>query len=175
MRWRWMVGEIIQEVRLTKPFWTISFIVVGIALIGVAILTRSQPLAVRLMLCASVLIILVVIPDIRAFYGKEGIKVTFGPGGIWKIRIPRDEVTLISIIEFNPMRDFGGWGIKAGRLQYRGVLMIATTASGNRGLFIETVRGKKYVIGHRDLEGTLGMLGELYPVESGVGSHNVTG
>ena len=83
---------------------------------------------------------------------------------MWKVRIQRDEITSISITEFHPVKDFGGWGIKGGRGRFKGTLMWAMPATGNRGILVETTKGKKYLIGDTDPETTLTIIGSVYPI-----------
>ncbi len=158
------MGEPILEIRMTRPVFPILMFIGALAFFAGAVFLPEQPLFLRLMTFGSGIIFLLVLPDIRAFYGTEGIKLTFGIGGIWKKKIRRDDVTRISIIEFNPMRDFSGWGIKSGRGRFSDTLMWAMPTKGNRGMLVEMSNGRKVLIAHADLDAAFAALSSFYPV-----------
>jgi len=60
----------------------------------------------------------------------------------WRI-IPIPEISGISRIRYRPLRDYGGWGIRAGRPG------IAYTVSGNEGVVICRQGGKTFLLGSR--------------------------
>jgi len=159
------MGTAVHEIRLTGSFWTVSFVIAALCFFAAGIFIPDQPLFAQLMMFASGVLFFLIVPDIRAFYGTEGIKLTFGLKGMWKVRIPRDEITNISIVEFNALREFGGWGIKGGRGRFKGTLMWAMPSTGNRGILVETTKGKKYLIGDTDPETTLTIIAGIYTSE----------
>ena len=163
-----MIGETIHEEKMVNAFWVWSMWIMIAGFIAMAVFIPDQPAIARWSLVGSAVILLLVLPDIRAVYGTDGIRLTFGIGGIWKKKITRDEVTYISIVEFNPMKHFGGWGIKYGRGEFRGVLMWSMITKEPRGILVETVNGKKYLIGDREPDTTLTLLGSVYPVDPGM-------
>jgi hypothetical protein len=77
---------------------------------------------------------------------SEGIFVKFFPLHLSKKKIPFQEITSISAITFNPIRDFGGWGIRYGT---KGKAYIV---SENKGVQLEFKDGKKLVIGSKNSE-----------------------
>ena len=160
------MGVIIHEVRLTGAFWTYSFVIAALLFFAAGVLIPDQPLFAQLMMFGSGILFILIVPDIRAFYGTEGIKLTFGLKGMWKARIRLGDITKISIIEFNPMKDFGGWGIKGGRGRFKNTLQWAMPSTGKRGILVETAKGKSYLIGDTEPETTLTILSSMYPVES---------
>ena len=168
------MGEIIYEIRMGKGFWMWSFWVMIAGFLGMAIFIPDQPALARWSLVITALVLFLVMPDIRAVYGTEGIKLTFGIGGIWRKKIKRDEVTYISVAEFNPIKHFGGWGIKYGRGEFKGVLMWSMITKEPRGIFVETISGKKYLIGDTEPETTLTLLGTVYPIDPGMGADKGT-
>ena len=58
------------------------------------------------------------------------------------LRISLDSILSAEIMEFRPLMDFGGWGIRNGKGKTKGYFM-----SGNRGVLITTDVGKKYLFG----------------------------
>ncbi|MCD6362157.1 MAG: hypothetical protein J7M38_14965 [Armatimonadetes bacterium] len=79
---------------------------------------------------------------------SERLAVDFGFLGWPRWRFPIAEITSAEVLQFSPMRDFGGWGIKGGRLG------MCLNQRGDRGVRIE-FRGRRYVIGSDDPEALL--------------------
>jgi hypothetical protein len=159
------LGEIIHETRTGHPFWTWAFGIMIALFIALAIFAPDQPVEARAVLVFVSLCLLLAFPDMHAYFGTEGIKLTFGIGGIWKKRIPRDTVTRVCIVKFSGLRHFGGWGIKFGMGKFAGTLMWGMPVKGSRGVWVETNRGRKYLITDSDPEATLESIREYYPAD----------
>jgi len=72
-------------------------------------------------------------------------EIAVGLRGLWrKRRIPLDQVRAARAVEYDPIRDFGGYGVRSGR---RGQAYIAR---GNRGVELELRDGGKVLIGSQD-------------------------
>ena len=78
---------------------------------------------------------------------KNGITFKFFPFHLkWRF-IPWQEIDRYEVVVYNPIKDYGGWGIKYGR---KGK---AFNVSGDRGLSINLKSGKNILIGtQRDNE-----------------------
>jgi hypothetical protein len=139
---------------------------ITIGIICMAIFIPDQPLVSRLFLIITAVLMLLIIPDMKAVYGSDGIILTFGVKGIWKKRIARGDITRVSIAKFNPMKHFNGWGIRYGRREFVGVLMWAMPTREPRGILVETAKGRKFLIGDEDPETTLTLLASVYPVDT---------
>lgn len=139
-----------------------------IGFIAMIFLIPDQPIGATLSLIGVVVMFLLIVPDMKAKYGSDGIRLTFGIKGIWHKNIPRDDITRISIVEFSPIKHFGGWGIKYGRGEFARVLMWAMPRKEPRGIMVETVKGRKFLIGDEDPDTTLTMLASVYPVDTGL-------
>lgn len=74
----------------------------------------------------------------------------------WKT-IPTSEIHYAIGVEFQPMRDFGGWGIKGLAKSRNGILL---GGNPSRGLMIETVDLRRYVLSYVDAEPILRALAE---------------
>jgi hypothetical protein len=60
----------------------------------------------------------------------------------WKYRtIKREDIEKMDVITYDPVEDYGGWGI---RLSHKGK---AYTAKGDQGLSIQLVNGKNLLLG----------------------------
>jgi hypothetical protein len=84
---------------------------------------------------------------------QEHVTVRFGWIPIIQRTISLDEIKKVEAIRYSPLRDFFGWGLRWNR---KGTL--AYTAKGNRGVLIETKKGKHLLIGSGrsdDLAGTI--------------------
>lgn len=57
-------------------------------------------------------------------------------------RIALDSIVSAEVMEFRPLMDFGGWGIRFGKNKTTGYFM-----SGNQGVLVTTNAGKKYLLG----------------------------
>jgi hypothetical protein len=61
--------------------------------------------------------------------------------------IPRADISSAEAVTYNPMREFGGWGIRFGRNGSR-----AYSMSGNLGAELTLKNGKRVLLGSRDPE-----------------------
>jgi hypothetical protein len=61
---------------------------------------------------------------------------------MWRRRtIPLAEIRSVQVVTYNPVADYGGWGIRKGRRGW------AYTVSGNRGVELELSTGERLLIG----------------------------
>ncbi|MCP4642355.1 MAG: hypothetical protein GY851_18055 [bacterium] len=67
----------------------------------------------------------------------------------WK-RIPLDDLRTVRVVDYRPILDAGGWGMRFGR--FEGQSCTFWNARGNRGVLIETAAGKRYIIGSQNPE-----------------------
>jgi hypothetical protein len=58
----------------------------------------------------------------------------------WR-EVPLPDIAAVSLISYRPLREYGGWGIRFGRLG------LAYTVSGNRGVVIRLKSGRSFLIG----------------------------
>lgn len=70
---------------------------------------------------------------------EDGLYVRFFP--LTHHRIPFEDIAHFEVRTYSPIREFGGWGIRYGR---RGK---AYNVSGNRGVQLELLNGKRLLIG----------------------------
>ena len=87
--------------------------------------------------------ILLVIPygGLRTLVTRHEITVRFGILGIRVLRLKMEDITVVEMHEFAPLKDFGGYGIRFNRE------MKAYYLRGNRGVKLTVTGGKKYLIG----------------------------
>lgn len=79
--------------------------------------------------------------ELQTCITEEGIRYRFFPFR-WKYKmIKRSEITDLEVIKYNPIGDYGGWGIRYGS---KGK---ALNVSGNMGLMIRLTSGKNLLLG----------------------------
>ena len=90
--------------------------------------------------------------ELRVFITKEGLYYQFFPIHLKKNQIKFTEIKKVEAIKYNPIIDYGGWGIKH---SYNGK---AYNVSGKFGIKIYLSNGKKILFGskkHREFETAL--------------------
>lgn len=91
------------------------------------------------------LLVYVRLITVRLVTDLRPAELAVGLRGLWRKRkIPLDQVRGAKEVEYDAVRDFGGYGIRSGR---RGQAYIA---SGNRGVELELRDGEKVLIGSQD-------------------------
>ena len=84
--------------------------------------------------------------------GSEGIMIRFFP--LHSRYVSFDDLKTLEAVKYNPIRDYGGWGLRWGR---KGT---AYNVSGNRGVLLELENGKHVMIGSQSPEKLAKMIGE---------------
>jgi hypothetical protein len=88
----------------------------------------------------------------RILVTRLELTVRWGALGLKVLRLNTEEIAGIELMEFSPLRDFGGYGIRYGRG------MSAYYLRGNLGVKITMVNGKKYLVGSDHPERLLAVL-----------------
>jgi hypothetical protein len=99
------------------------------------------------LLFLSVLLVLVYLRliTVRLVTDLRPAEIAVGLRGLWrKRRIPLCQVRAARAVEYDPIRDFGGYGFRSGP---RGRAYIAR---GNRGVELELQDGRKILVGSQD-------------------------
>ena len=159
------MGELIHKIRTGHPWWTYGFALMIAVFIVMAYVARNDdPMGpvVILFVAASLLL---AFPDMQTYFGTEGILMTFGIAGIWKVRVKREDVTRVSVTKFNGLTEFGGWGIRGGWGKFFRTTMWGMPVMGSRGIWVETSSGRKYLIPDSDPDTTIEAMRRYYPVE----------
>ncbi len=76
-----------------------------------------------------------------------GIRVRLFPFHLGYLDYPWEQIRSASVRQYNPVREYGGWGLKGSREN------MAYNVSGNMGLQLELSDGRKRLIGTCDPEG----------------------
>lgn len=85
--------------------------------------------------------------NLRVEVRKEGLVYRFFPMHLHDRTIAWQEITGHEMVNYHPLRDFGGWGIRYGKLGK------AYSVSGDQGVLLVLDDGQKLVIGSRDANG----------------------
>lgn len=73
--------------------------------------------------------------------GKEGVYVRFFPFQVSYKYFPWEEISRVYVRKYHPLKEYGGWGIRGfGKNR-------ALNVSGNQGLQLELMDGRKLLIG----------------------------
>jgi hypothetical protein len=125
-----------------NPAWIWALCLAGAAavLFGAYQLVRESLIGAALLAIVGVVIVLV-IGGLRVFVSADGLRVRLGLLGVRLLRLGVGEIAEVTVHQFSPIADFGGWGIR------RGQGMTAFFFRGNRGVQLVTRAGKKYLIG----------------------------
>lgn len=62
-------------------------------------------------------------------------------GFLYKTRIPLSEIALAEAVEYSPVRDYGGWGVRGSRRRR------ALNARGNQGVLLTRADGTTLLVG----------------------------
>jgi hypothetical protein len=99
--------------------------------------------------------LLFIITKLTTKINDQGVSIQFFPFHLKPIIYKWEEIEQLQIKEYNPIGEFGGWGIRFGWGKTK-----AFTTRGRVGLFITLKQGKKLMIGtqkrnelHKALEG----------------------
>ncbi|MDI1232686.1 MAG: hypothetical protein PSX81_00235 [bacterium] len=77
---------------------------------------------------------------------KSGIQFRFFPFHIRYKQYRWEEIVRYEIISFEPLKDYGGWGIRYGKMGK------AYTVSGNKGLQVYLKSGRRFLLGTQKAE-----------------------
>jgi hypothetical protein len=134
----------------TQNPWWVSVAVIGASLamaIGAVVFYILSPWLTLLLAIPAVAMV--------AFYGglritvdADRLVVSLGLGNIPLRKLPLDQIASVAVVNFSPLADFGGWGIRySWRKRTWGYFL-----RGRVGVRIETVKGKRYLLGSDEPE-----------------------
>lgn len=118
-----------------------SVIVIGISIGAIFLLTRS---------------ILIIKID------SEGIHYRYPPFILKERHITKSEIDKYEVRKYSPRREYGGWGVRQAGFRGKG---IAYNVSGNIGLQLYLVNGKKILFGTKRPEAIKSAMDQLFKPE----------
>jgi hypothetical protein len=93
------------------------------------------------MIIIGVFMILFTFGGQRALLTRQNLTIRWGAIGLRVLNLDTADITAAELMEFSPLRDFGGYGIRFGRG------MTAYYFRGHRGVKITTAKGTQYLVG----------------------------
>ncbi|MCY2953371.1 MAG: DUF1648 domain-containing protein [Planctomycetota bacterium] len=127
-----------------NPQWVFTSVLVGVALIqaifAIVCASSGQPWIAVLLAFTSILL-LSLSGGMRVLVTPQFLRVRFGFLPIRVLRLKLTDITSAQTLEFSPLADFGGWGIRRNRQMWGYFLR------GTRGVKLQTAKGKQYLIG----------------------------
>jgi len=144
-----------SQVWILLPFSLIGSVVIFIFGFGIykqiicKIPFGNNPLSDHGLIITSLLILLLFVTLFLLFVSahleyrinEKGIEYRFFPFHMNSRRIQWSDIANFEIIKYNPLSDFGGWGIRYGKKS------ILYSVKGNKGLSISLKSGKNIIIG----------------------------
>jgi hypothetical protein len=144
-------NELQQRLRDNRPFlfWQsqnprwVSILTVGLPLvmIAVAVVMWFNEVWFSLLYLAIAAAISLLYGGLRTIVTRESVTVRLGLLGLRVLKLSTAEIANAEIMEFSPIKDFGGYGIRFNGKMY------AYFLSGRRGIKIRIGHGMQYLIG----------------------------
>jgi len=143
-----------------NPFWvTLSAVLLPLIFIASTITVWAAEGLILFVIIFIVISVLITIAMITLVYGgqrnvvtRQELSVCWGLAGIKVLRLKTALIADAALMDFAPLRDFGGYGIRYGRG------MTAYFLRGSRGVTITMINGKKYLVGSDYSERLLAVL-----------------
>lgn len=132
-----------------NPLWVmLAAVLLPLIFIASTIAVWAAEGLVLFVIIFLIISILITISMVVFVYGGQRILVTrqelnvrWGLGGVKVLHLNTANISDVSLMEFAPLRDFGGYGIRYGKA------MTAYFLRGNRGVKITAMNDKKYLVG----------------------------
>lgn len=109
---------------------------------GPALFEETQslsPWVVALMLAVVVLLGALLSLRLTTTVRPDGVSVRYG--FLYRTRVPLSEITLAEAVQYAPVREYGGWGIRGSRRRR------ALNARGNQGVLLTRSDGTTLLVG----------------------------
>lgn len=129
----------------------VLFGALGASFLAGAVAIPGMPMTLRVLLLVPGLLVLAVCGGgLRAVVTPRRLVLRAGRFGPPLLRLAASEITEVAVPEFDPVRDFGGWGMRRGLFgEFAGVWAFNLAGTG---VLVRTSRGKRYLIGADDPE-----------------------
>jgi hypothetical protein len=143
-----MNGPALYTERQTMP--PLLGVLFGVALLGALValalpfLVKCSPpkpveIAIVAFAAAGLLLSVALFNDLTTVVDARQVDVRFGSLKWFGKTIPLSEIREVDVVEYRPLRDFGGWGIRLGR--FRGERTGCVNLRGNRGVRLALASG----------------------------------
>jgi len=98
-----------------------------------------SPAVVAVMLAAVALLAALLMLRLTTTVTSDSVSVRYG--FLYETRIPLSQIALAEAVEYAPLREYGGWGIRGSRRRR------ALNARGNRGVLLTRIDGSTLLVG----------------------------
>jgi len=98
-----------------------------------------SPWVVALLLAVVVLLGALLTLRLTTTVTSDAVNVRYG--FLYKTRVPLSEIALAEAVEYSPVRDYGGWGVRGWRRRR------ALNARGNQGVLLTRADGTTLLVG----------------------------
>ena len=126
--------------------------ITGIMMFAMAVFMPDDPKlpdwgmwGTRLMFVFFGVLTIIVLPEVRGRAFSDRLEIRYGLTKLISFSLDNTKIVRIEAVEYDPMREFGGWGIKRGGGKWKGWTAYTGSIS-NKALAIETTE-KNYLIG----------------------------
>ena len=140
-----MAEIIYAEQQRFRQWWLWLLILATSGIVGVLLINRGRNAIIDIFEFFLVVVglpLFFAILRLRTRVSAEEVELEFAP--IWTRAIPVDLIESAAATRYNPIRHYGGWGIRYSRR--RGW---AYNVSGNEGVLLTLTEGKPVLIGSR--------------------------
>jgi hypothetical protein len=120
--------------------WALTVAVLGGLLVTLLLVPKAQVVLLIVLGVDTAIFLSLFFMKMTVQVNAEAVRISFFP--IWKKTVPLAEITRWQPRTYRPIWEYGGWGIRYG--WKRGW---AYNVSGNRGVQLELVNGKRILIG----------------------------
>ena len=134
---------------------TVLIAIAGTLVAAVALMVRGESLSIveacwiLLLVAAGALLVLNIL-SMRTTIAGNRLTVQFGRFfPIYRKHIAVHEINHSRVVDYRPLRDAGGWGIRFGRFERQSCRFL--NCRGNRGVLIQT-QDQRYIIGSQEPE-----------------------
>ncbi len=161
--------ELKERIRSGAPFifWssqnplyvTLLTTALPLVMFTMAALSYRTVLWVTIELVVVGLLLIIPYGGLRVAVTRQDVTVRFGLFGLRVLRLNLDDVVSSEVVDFSPIKDFGGYGIRFNRE------MQAYYLQGSRGVKLTLRSGKKYLIGSTEAPLLAGVISTLAGVK----------
>lgn len=129
-----------QHLLVSAITLVIIFILLIMAVIAISS-PEEQYLHQFLVACGTVAVVLLIFAFIRLSITVENQMLRLYLRPFWSENIAISDIISVEAVEYRPLRDFGGWGLRIGQ---RGRII---SARGNRAVKLQLASGKTLFVG----------------------------
>lgn len=137
--------------------YLLTFILIGLIL-GMILVDNS--FMVGIIITAPILVLFIMMRLITVIDSK-GMSVRYFPIYINEKRIPWENIENIYVKKYQPIKEFGGWGI---RISFKNGMAFST--KGNYGIQIVLKNGKKILIGTQKPYDAQNIISQYFPLKT---------